>query len=179
MFASAAGMANEPKLRKESDSKNLVLEMDAQNNQTSVKFIDAEGNVIFTDTNSFSESYIKKFNLATLPEGTYYLEIENETKELVYTINIDSETVGIGEKKESLKPVFRRNNKKVRFNLLNLDRGAVEIKVLDSDNRIVFEEVSEEMAVQKVFDFATAPKDAYTIVINEGNDTYYENVVVK
>lgn len=180
MFASATNMANEPKLRAETTSKSLVLELDAQSTKTSVKFLDSEGEVIYFDTNPDSETYIKKFDLSTLPEGTYFIEIENDLKELVYTINIDTENIGIGEKHESLKPVFRKQGDKVLLNLLNLNKENVEIKILDAENRVVFnEQVSNEIIIQKAFNFSGAKNESYSIVVKDANGTYYENVLVK
>ena len=180
MFATAIGMANEPKLRTESASKNLILEMDAENNQTSVKFIDNEGNVIHSDSNANTDDYIKKFNLQTLPEGLYYLKIENSLRELVYTLSVNETNIDVVENREILKPAFKSQDNKVSLSLLNLKKEDVEIKVLDSSSRIVFEEVlSEEMNIQKAFDFNLAPEDTYTIVVKDSNDIYYNNVVVK
>jgi len=180
MFTSVTGMANEPKLKTESTSKNLVLELEAENNKTSIKFVDGEGNVIYSDNSTNTEDYIKKFNLETLPEGTYYLEIENRLKELVYTIDVDGKGIDVSEKIEKLKPVFRKADDKVSLNFLNLKKEDVEIKIFDNENRVVFQElVSNEMVVQRAFDFAATRNEIYTIVVKEGNDTYYESVSVK
>lgn len=180
MIATASGMANEPKLRTEVASKNLVLELDAENNKTSVEFVDAQGNIIFSDSSAKHLAYIKKFNLETLPAGAYSLRIEDDFKKLAYTINVANENITIGKKLESFKPVFRKKDDKIFINLLNLNSNEVGIKVLDSNERVVYKEkTSKEKIVQKAFNFEKAFVDTYTIVINDGNDIFYEDVLIK
>ena len=65
------------------------------------------------------------------------------------------------------------------LNLLNLDGTDVKIKVLDGNNRTLFSEVIEnESIVTKAFNFETAHEDRYTVVVKDGENTYYENIVV-
>ena len=55
----------------------------------------------------------------------------------------------------------------------------MEIKVFDSDNRTLFSEVVEnENIVSKAFNFETAHEDRYTVVVKDGENTYYEDIVV-
>ncbi len=46
--------------------------------------------------------------------------------------------VEVLEVEENVKPIFRKNHDMVYVNLLNLDKESVEIKVYDSNNRVIF-----------------------------------------
>ena len=83
-------------------------------------------------------------------------------------------------KKETTRPVFKKKGDKLYMNLLNLDLEKVNIKVLDSENRVVFREVIEgELLIQKAFNFEKAFEDSYTIIVKDSEGTYREKLSVK
>jgi hypothetical protein len=83
-------------------------------------------------------------------------------------------------KKETTRPVFRKKGEKIYMNLLNLDLEKVNIKVIDSENRVVFSEVIEgELLIQKAFNFERAFEDNYTVVVKDSEGTYREKLLVK
>ena len=80
---------------------------------------------------------------------------------------------------ENTKPVFRLKGDRLFLNLLNLEGKDVQIKVFDSNNRTLYKEVIEnETVITKAFNFESAYKDQYTVVVKEGKNTYYEDIVV-
>ena len=83
-------------------------------------------------------------------------------------------------KKETTRPVFKKKGDKLYMNLLNLDLEKVNIKVIDSENRVVFSEVIEgELVIQKAFNFEKAFEDKYTVVVKDSEGTYREKLLVK
>lgn len=83
-------------------------------------------------------------------------------------------------KKETTRPVFRKKGDKLYMNLLNLDLQKVNIKVVDSENRVVFNEVIEgELIIEKAFNFEQAFEDNYTVVVKDSEGTYREKLSVK
>lgn len=83
-------------------------------------------------------------------------------------------------KKETTRPVFKQKGDKLYMNLLNLDLEKVNIKVIDSNNRVVFSEVIEgELLIQKAFNFEKAFEDNYTVVVKDSEGTYKEKLLVK
>jgi len=78
------------------------------------------------------------------------------------------------------KPFFRKTENKLFMNFFNQEMGDVQIKVMDSEYRVVFKEtLKNELVVEKVFNFSSAIKDSYKVIVKDGNDTYYEYYVVK
>ncbi len=181
MFVAATGLAKEPKLSLTPNvKKSLDFEMDITSCQTIVSIVDLAGEIIFTEKIATGISYAKKFDLKNLPGGSYFLEVDNSLKETIFEFLIEDSKIKIAERKENVKPIFRKNEGRVFVNFLNLEKEAVEIKVLDSESRLVFEEtISGEMLIEKVFNFETALKDDYTVVIKTKEDRYYETVTVK
>lgn len=179
-FVSMTISANEPilKVGSTTNSKSLVFELDSKSTQTKVRFYDADDNIIFSD-NISDALYAKKFDLKSLEEGSYTFKVENSLTTYVYTISVKEGSVDVVKRKENSKPVFRKKDAIVYLNLLNLDKKDVKIQVTDSSNRLVHEEtIANELVVQKVFNFKTAVADGYTIAVKNGNDVYYEAIVV-
>jgi len=180
MLTTVVAMAKEPKLSivSENDIKSLVFELDSQSKETTVQFIDAHDHVIYSESIS-DKVFIKKFNLKMLEDGVYYISADDAMKSIVYKISLKGDDINIVERKENAKPVFRTLGDKVFLNLLNLEKKDIEIKVYDSQNRVVYKEtLRDQMLVEKAFNFEKAYNDNYTLVIKDGSDIYYENIAI-
>ncbi len=180
LFTSINVIASEPIITTSNDSKSLVLQLEAKSAATSVRLVDVEGNIIFNDNAENAKAYMKKFDLNALPQGFYILELDDSLRTLTYSVEVDKNNVNILSKEESLKPVYTKNENKLLLNFLNVGKKSIEIKVLDSKNNILFDEVvSDTVVLEKVFNFETAPKDTYSIVVKKQNEVYYETFDVK
>ena len=180
MFATVVGLAKEPKLSlmTEGQSKSLIVELDSKNKKTFLKILDENQNIIFSEKIA-TTSYTKKFDLNELENGSYYIELDDSLRTLVYPISVENKEVKILKRIENTKPVFRKKGSMLFLNLLNLDGEDVQIKVFDSDNRTLFSEViKNESIVTKAFNFETAHEDRYTVVVKDGENTYYEDIAV-
>lgn len=180
MFATVVGLAKEPKLSllTEGQSKSLIVELDSENSKTLLKIIDENQHIIFSEKIA-TKSYTKKFDLNELENGSYYIRLDDDLRTLIYPISVENKEVKILKRIENTKPVFRKKGSMLFLNLLNLDGEDVQIKVFDSDNRTLFSEVIEnESIVTKAFNFETAYEDRYTVVVKDGKNTYYEDIVV-
>jgi hypothetical protein len=63
-------------------------------------------------------------------------------------------------------PTFVRKGEKLVISFLNADLDAVEIRITDSKNNLVFaQEFDGEFIVQKAFDFSKAQRDDYKVVV--------------
>lgn len=184
MFYTMAGMANEndPKINlvSSNDPKSVVLEMDSRSDKSVIELKDSKENIIHYEQILKGE-YFRKFNLKDLPQGTYYFTVESESESVIYTLNLKNNKVAIVNKTEkSTKPVLRKVDDKVYFNLLNPNLKDVNIKILNSNNESVFEEsIKGELMPGKVFNFKSALKDSYTVIVTNGSDHYMQNIVVK
>ncbi|QBA63582.1 hypothetical protein [Muriicola soli] len=81
---------------------------------------------------------------------------------------------------EKNEPFFRKAGDKLYLNFFNKEMGDIQIRVVDSENRIVYSEVlKSKLVVEKAFNFGKAEKDSYKVVVKDGKDTYAEYYVVK
>ena len=181
MFATATGMASEPKLSVSSnaDGKSFVYELDASSGETTIKLRDAENHVIYSES-IFTGSFTKKFDMKNLSDGLYYFTSENDLKTVSYTLQVEGEIMTMLKRRENAKPVFRKADGMVYLNLLNLNKKDVKIEIYDSNDRLVFSEKREnEMIIEKALNFKQAFKDRYAVVVKDSENTYYESIVVR
>lgn len=181
VFVTVAGMANEPKLNLVANeaAKSLVLTLDGQSTDATVRITDTDNNVIFSENLEAKKAISKKFDFKNLEAGTYYLTMENELKIVRYTLEVDEDALKVVVKKEDVKPVFRTKGDIIFLNLLNLDQKDVTIKVYDSSYRLLYTEVlSNKLLVEKAFNFENAKKDSYTVVVKDKTNTYYKDIVI-
>ena len=88
-------------------------------------------------------------------------------------------TIGSFANDEITRSIFKEKGDKVFVNLYNLDNEKVEIKIYDSQNRVVYTEtITDSLLVKKVFNFETAFGDSYTLVIKKQGETYKKNILV-
>ena len=95
---------------------------------------------------------------------------DSEVKPLVLNLNAN----------EIFKPTFRTKGKVVYMNHLNLNGKIVEVTVQDASGNVIYETMfNETIIVEKAFNFEKADEGRYTVILKEGNKTYYENILVK
>ena len=180
LFATTTGMANEPKLVTDGISKNLVFEWETQLSEATLKIVDTNGNTVYLDALDDVERYVKKFNLSHLKAGTYFLSLEDGTREFVYSIAVNKNNISILGMDESLKPAFREKEGSVYLNFLNRDMGNVKLALTNPFGNVLFEEIVEDsFVVGKAFNFKDAIAGEYTISLNDGEKTFYKTFRIK
>lgn len=161
------------------EGKNLFIQLNSQLRGTTISITDNSENILFF-ADVYDGTYGKKFNLEQLAEGTYYYTVDNPEASLVYTLNLRDGNVNILEKEQNAAPsAFRTDGDKVFFTLEKKDLKKVNIKITNSKNAEVFSK-SETVdgSIDKVFNFEKAVKDSYTITIEDGETTYFQQVEV-
>lgn len=82
------------------------------------------------------------------------------------TVTMSNTSIGGFEKGLTEDPTFVRKGEKLVISFLNADLDAVEIRITDSQNNLIFsQEFDGELIVQKAFDFSKAQRDDYKVVV--------------
>ena len=82
------------------------------------------------------------------------------------TVTMSNASIGGFENRITEDPTFIRKGEKLVISFLNADLDAVEIRITDSKNNLVFtQEFDGEFIVQKAFDFSKAQRDDYKVVV--------------
>ena len=100
-------------------------------------------------------------------------------KKLTVAVVIMFSTLGSFANDKTTESIFLKKEDKVFVNLYNLDKQKVEIKIYDSEHRVVYTEtITDSLLVKKVFNFEDAFEDSYTLVITKQGETYKKNILV-
>ena len=136
---------------------------------------DAEGKMIHSENVDSQENIKRTYDLKALPEGTYFLEAESDTKVSRYEISVVGETALLSADaiSEVFKPVFVNKKGLVWIGLLNLDKSPVNIKIYDkNDNEVYDSSVILDQDMKKVFDISNIRDEEYTFVMTYKDKTY-------
>ncbi|MFT6934355.1 MAG: hypothetical protein ACJAUQ_000741 [Maribacter sp.] len=181
LLSTTLSMAKDSEIRliAAKEAKSLVLISDNAAKDLTLTFTDIDENVLYFEKME-NGTVTKKLNLHGLENGKYYLTTSDASRLVVYTVSIAEKNVHIIEKQETLKPRFRKTKEKIFVNFLNLDKSKVDIKVYDEEYRVVFSEtVTEEMIVEKAFNFQGAYAGNYRVVVLDSKKSYSENFIVE
>ena len=181
LLASATG-----NLKIETDSNEKSIHLSFHPNTKSDVLIQIKDNndaILHTEKVVNQKFFAKKFNLKNLPEGTYYLVVTDELKEVVQPIEILVSKVAMDPdtRMEYYKPVYRFQDNKLDINLLALNNADINLEVFDFENQLVFSKTFEntDKTFGQRFDLSKLANGKYSIKITTGNHTYYKTVEVK
>jgi hypothetical protein len=182
IFNTITTMANEPTIDLENgkDGKSILLKLDSQSADSNIRLTDSEGNILFNE-NSSGKNFSKKLNLDKLEDGNYSLKVESELNTLVYNVTIDDANLSVEKSREiKNKPLAFQKDKKVYLNYLNKGLAPVEISVRDKNDNTVYEETREgDLLVKGIYNLNRAPRGEYMLMVKYGNETFFENIVIK
>ncbi|MDA0380135.1 MAG: hypothetical protein O2869_00895 [Bacteroidetes bacterium] len=104
---------------------------------------------------------MKKSFLTLLLSAAVSLSFANSSVTLTNTSSI-----GGFESRLTEDPTFVRKGEKLVISFLNTDLDAVEIRITDSKNNLLFsQEFDGELIVQRAFNFSKAQRDDYKVVV--------------
>lgn len=182
IFTTTTTMANEPTIDLENgkDGKSILLKLDSQSADSNIRLTDSEGNILFNE-NSSGKNFSKKLNLDKLEDGNYSLKVESELNTLVYNVTIDEANLSVEKSREiKNKPSAFQKDKKVYLNYLNKGLAPVEISIRDKNDNTVYEETREgDLLVKGIYNLNRAPRGEYMLMVKYGNETFFENIVIK
>jgi hypothetical protein len=147
-------------------------------NQTEIidlSIYDAEGKMIHSENVNSRKSVNRTYDLNALPEGTYFLQAESDSKISRFEISVVGETASLSSDvvSEVYKPVFAYRKGLVWVNILNMDQSPVNIKIYDNQNNEVYDSAFlTGQNVAKVFDINNFQNEEYTFVVTVNNKTF-------
>lgn len=159
---------------KKEQGKMVTFALDKMN-KVDLSIYDAEGKMIHSEKVDALKNMDRTYDLKALPEGTYFLEAESDTKISRYTISVVGTTAKLSANpiSEIYKPTFVNKEGLIRVSFLNLDKSPVNIKVFDRANNEVYDSnVILDQDVKKVFDINDVHDEEYTFVMTYKDKSY-------
>jgi hypothetical protein len=149
----------------------------------SILFIkDSENLILYKELIHLTGDYTKGFDLSSLPNGSYYFELNGNIVIRVIDFKVESNVVYLGKAKEKkyFKPIVYKKGKKVHVSKLYLDTKELEIKIYFNNNDLVLSEKIKKVGsmLGRIYDFSTSEKGLYTIVTEANERKFIKNIEI-
>ena len=160
-----------------SSEKNAVTVNigDYKNEAVTIKIEDAYGNQLLSETVKDAQSFIKKYNVSKLEDGSYNLVVSKKTIKTVQPFRIENHTVMMSEveKKEKFIPTVNQNGNKLNVNVLLGNYSNITVTIFDNEGRKVFDEKNYVVFdLHKIYDLSKFAQGTYWVEIMAGDETF-------
>ncbi len=121
--------------------------------------------------------FLQKFSFSNLPDGTYKLEIEDDLKVVLLSIDVTDNKIVSKEiaNEKVFKPVVYKKGENVYVSKFSPEKEPLKVVIYDNNYDVVYKETLDgKIDLARVYAF---PKSGdYTIAL-ESNNTTYEHTV--
>jgi len=163
------------------DSKLIDLKLQNSDGDILISVKDIDGHVLYSE-NYEGLNFSKKYDLATLPNGDYFFEIEGSTKIKLMPFKVSSKKVSFNNEIETVyyKPTVRQDKNlvyvsKVTFN----EEASLAISLYDEKlNELYNEDLSGTLSLGKILDISKLAKGNYKLVLKSGNKVFTEEIKI-
>lgn len=171
MFASILSYANSDySLNTGKGSSVLTLKEVKKGQQLLIK--DANLSILYRESITHNGTYTKGFDLTSLPDGTYYFELDKDLEIVTIPFTITSNEVQFEKEKETViyKPTVRVVDNKLFVSRLSLEKESLKVKIyyekaFEGNSILVFSENIEGTKIaSRIYELSKKKKGDYTIV---------------
>lgn len=159
----------------------VIIQADNNTGDESIRIFDEKGTLLFFERIN-KDQYLKTFTLATLPNGKYFVEYENESKiNTAIIVKSEDETLVTSNFKQvSFKPLFKQEGNYVSVGITNPHLKDVSISIEDSKGFELTEIKNlKDVFVRKTFDTQRLPKGDYTVLVKCGDKSHSKLISIK
>lgn len=181
-FASSFGaVTNIQVVHPENGNKSIAIQIPYSDTpKVKVKLEDAEGVTLYSTRTKEDQSFSKLLNVNDLPNGMYYITVEDNYKITKQPFRIELDKVVVDEyKTETLqKPMFQHNPYRDLVSLNVATEGDIEVVIQNEYGEQLLKTDSTN-GFEKIFNLKRLENGTYTFVTRYGGKTFYENIIVK
>lgn len=181
VLLSANAVAFEDSLKVNAE-KSFDLVLSDVSNSTQITLKDKHSNILFEQTINKGEGFAKTFNMELLAKGDYTVEIEDNTKIKVLTLEVkDNEVVSNSTSlNEIFKPVVSGKGAFVYVTQFSPDQAPLYVAIYNNRNELIHEETLEgKMDLGKRFDFSKTYNGNYRFYLESKGMSYDQLVYVE
>ena len=183
MVTGLVGKANESDFNlkaTELNSKMVQFSLNNYDGDIEIQVKDMQ-NIILHSENFQGTYYSKKFDLTTLPSGSYVFEVTGKTKVKNMTFKVTEDNVEFKDETLTVifKPVITLKDKSVRISKLALNLEPLKIEVYDDTHDLLYSEILKgEMDLKRMLNFEEVPSGNYKISLTSNGKTFIENIKI-
>lgn len=180
---SLTSMANESDVNikmKALNSKLIQFTLNNSDGNIQVIVKDSDGYVFYTE--DFSGSVYKKtYDLKSLPNGIYFIELNGETKIKKFPIKVKTNKVEFDASKTQVyhKALVSVEDKVVNITKLSLDLEPLKVEVFNADKELIHEEVLEgRMDLKRSLSLNKLSSGVYNLVLTTKEEVLAKTIKI-
>lgn len=161
------------------DSKLVDLSLYNTDGNITVRVKDSKDYVLYTEQFE-GKDYSKKYDLATLPNGDYFFEIEGQTKIKLVSFRVKPNAVVLNNTYKTIlfKPVVRQENNKIYISKLALNDESLNVVLYDRNYNVLYkEELNGNVNLEKVLNISNLEKGNYILKLNSNTQSFTKNII--
>lgn len=149
--------------------------------RTQVQLKDENGSVLHQMVSHKNVSVTKKFDLASLPAGSYFIEVENETSFSAVPVEITENEAHVmsADQVVIIKPVVRQNGDMLDIIMPGEDTARVSVTIYDGNFKAVYKETVESNVEMRRYDLSNLGKGGYRIKMQAQGKEFIQFVALR
>ncbi|UII28122.1 hypothetical protein LVD15_06760 [Fulvivirga maritima] len=183
LLSFAFGASPYVKVKRYDAKKFVVIVKSANPTDLQISLRDRNDYELYSERHAdVKDGYAKKFDVADLPDGNYFLEIENAQKIDVYSLEIAQGELSIeNENRVAIfKPqVFQKGNQ-VDIAMLKYLNVPMKFSILNNTNDIIYEDtLADSQSVNKRYDMSKLDPGIYTLKFNLAGRLFTKSIDIQ
>lgn len=147
----------------------------------SISIKDTQGYELFSE--QYANAQIRKqYDMSQLPFGTYFIEIEGETKLFKYQISSRKNGFDLLLDRSIVlfKPVIRKAGKDVFISMLSLENTFLKLRFYDENDRLIYNERLEgSFNLGKKLNLSQLKAGNYRLIMESERKTFMEHIIIE
>ena len=181
MFAAIYASATEPVISV-TGQKKIAVKIENISENTNLVVKDMNGYAFYKQTiEKSANGYVKIFDLTTLPDGNYQIEIEGSTKFTTFPIQIVDNKISSSliAKTETFKPTIFEKGDKIIVSKFNPENKPLSVTIYNSNGDAVYQETLEgKLDLARIYNFSKAQGN-YTISMQSDDKSYTKTISIQ
>ncbi|MBL3654675.1 hypothetical protein [Fulvivirga sediminis] len=183
LLSFASGASPYVKVKRFDGKKFVVIVKSANPTDLQISLRDRNDFELYAERHAdVKDGYAKKFDVADLPDGSYFLEIENAQKIDVYSLEIAQGKLSIesDNRVAIFKPqVFQKGNQ-VDIAMLKYLNVPMKFSILNNTNDIIYEDtLADSQSVNKRYDMSKLDPGIYTLRFNLAGRLFTKSIDIQ
>ena len=143
---------------------------DWKDSSVKITLRDLNGNILHSDKSTNRKLSNRKYNLESLPVGSYQLIVEGANKKSIHTIAVGIDKITTNDVEDVLifKPTINVNEDYLEINHLTLGED-VQISILDNNGEFFTKSFVGESSINTRFNISDLPAGKYLVSLSSEN----------
>lgn len=162
------------------DNFMVTVAFDSTTADSKLKLEDRNGEILFSEVLGAKPSFKKSLSMEALPQGTYYIVLENSYRVVTTTIEKDNKGLVVVEDNDNVifKPGYKVEGNVVLVSVTNPTQKEALLHVYDTNGNVIGSVKDAALVVKQTLDFSKVPAGDYLISVKIGKETFNKTITI-